>query len=273
MTDKEKTQQDKFWDAFLAAQRECNSSFRKSEGVDGDAAKNQAPSRYYAPADVIIPVVRLCLHNNGLVLSFWQEDAMNSRYPCKSTAKGSDEGGDTVVVKCCAGAFGFGHSHSVGAYSDLFGSAWAGTINRHQSCGATITYTNRQLAVMLMGATTGDRDYVETSTDEASGSQKADANREEYQQNQIADLHDYVATSKLGATPEEIHGKVNFAYKIAVKFLADRDGSPEERKVADFFVRYYNPEKRGQIVPTAKTMDNLRAIATKYKLIPEEAKK
>ena len=250
---------------FLAAQKASQACYRK-EATGGGAGDNKVK---YASSEKVISDVRAALHKHGLTLSFGQDEMVCVRHPTKRTIKNdviSEDGGDTVLVRCWAEVAGHGGCKRVYGWADSFGSYMAGAINRHQSNVGTFTYMNRYLAANIMGATTGDRDVEEVEAVQIVGSNKAEERRDAYvpPTTTTADLHDRITESALNAK------QINSAWNMMKRFLAEKDGSPEEREVADFFVRHYNPDTRGDIAPKEAYVEQVRAIATKYKLMPKK---
>ena len=255
-----------FADAFLAAQRKSQACYRK-EAEGGKSGDNKKVK--FASSEKVISDVRAALHANGLTLSFGQDEMVCVRHPTKRVIKGdviTEDGGDTVLVRCWAEVAGHGGCKRVYGWADSFGSYMAGAINRHQSNVGTFTYMNRYLAANLMGATTGDRDIEEINAAQIVGTDKAEERRDAYvpPTTTTADLHDRITESALNAK------QINSAWNMMKRFLTERDGSPEERKVADFFVQHYNPDTRGDIAPKKEYVEQVRAIATKYKLMPKK---
>ena len=256
------TENPEFHAAFLAAQKAVQASFkREKKGAHG----------HYVPSDEVIPKVRECLNQNGLSLTFGQGEAIPVRYPSKPDDKNkmtTDGGGDTAIVFCWAKAFNDKGSVSVGMWQDIFGSYGNTVMSRHMSGNATPTFANRKLAMMLMGATDGDKD-IQALYDAIHGDNASQA---------AADARsDYANGATAGASASLKHDnsaregypyqdkRIDNGHALMTEFLEMGCGTAEEKALARDYVESYG-QTRGNQAPSEETMKRVVAVVKKYGL-------
>ena len=273
MSETTKTTPDDFYAAFLEAQKSIQASFQKD--MEGQYGK-------YVASEKVIPKVKVALNEVGLSLIFGQADhAMPVRYPSKPSKQAgsleTDGGGDTALVYCWAKAVGKGGEVCVGMWQDVFGSFGNTAMNRHMSANATITFANRKLAMMLMGATDGDTDVqglynsIAPGGDDASHAaanaraQYANGGSEEdggeTESKGVSLRHDD-STRKAYPYPAE---RIARGHALMVEFLGMGIGTATEKSLADFYVKSYG-DTRGNQAPTEEMMKAIGAIVKKYDL-------